>query len=372
MIYMDHAATTPVKNAVLQAMLPFFTTQYANASSGYQSARTCRRAVDMARGQVAALIGAQPSEIYFTSGGSESDNWAITGMASAAGTKCGIVTSSIEHHAVLNTCAALSNHGYEITYLPVDANGVINMRAAESSINSNTALVSLMLANNEVGSIQPVAQICEIAHRFGVPVHTDAVQAVGHIPVSVDKLGVDLLSLSAHKFYGPKGVGALYIRKGTRIDRLIHGGEQEKGMRAGTENTAAIVGMGAAAAIALESLTQVQAQISALRDYMIRRAMQILPNVRINALCVDRLPGHVHMTISHADASLILMQLDMQGIAASSGSACASGATTRSHVLTAMGNAIVNEADLRFTLGECNTKEEIDKTLDALKCIVQE
>ena len=372
MIYLDHAATTPVKEPVLQAMLPFFTMQYANASSSYQSARVCRRAIETAREQVAALIGAQPSEIYFTSGGSESDNWAITGMASSSESKRRIVTSSIEHHAVLNTCSALSERGFDVEFLPVDAQGVINIRAAEQAISKDTALVSVMLANNEVGSIQPVAQIADFAHRLGVPVHTDAVQAAGHIPVSVDALGVDLLSLSAHKFYGPKGIGALYIRKGTRIKRLIYGGEQERGLRAGTENVAAIVGMGAAARVALETMNEARESVSLLRDYMIGRILQTLPDVQINALGAERLPGHVHISIKHADTSLMLMQLDMHGIAASAGSACASGATTRSHVLTAMRKTTEHEADLRFTIGESNTRDEIDKTLETLKRIVQE
>ena len=370
MIYLDHAATTPVKDCVLDAMLPYFSKHFANASSGYQAARESRRAIEAARAQVAELIGAQPNEVYFTSGGSESDNWALTGVYEAhAQNKQRIVSSAFEHHAVLNTCLALAQKGADVVYLPVSSQGLVRCEEAEKAITKATALVSVMMANNEVGSIQPIREIAEIAHRQGALMHTDAVQAAGHIEVDVNALGVDLLSLSAHKFYGPKGIGALYIRKGTRINRFVYGGEQEKGLRAGTENIAAIVGMGAAATEAKKTLCAQQSRISALRDYMIDR-LQHLPNARVNALEAPRLPGHVHITLASEDTSLLLMQLDMRGIAASSGSACASGVSQRSHMIEAMGIAGDAQADLRFTLGDQTTKEEIDRTIDALMSIV--
>lgn len=371
MIYMDHAATTPVRQEVLQAMLPYFCEHFANASSSYQAARESRRAVETARAQVAHLIGAQPEEIYFTSGGSESDNWALVGAMRCADDRRQLVTTPIEHHAVLRTCEALEREGFGIRYAPVSCDGVVDSAQITGLLDERTALVSVMLANNEVGSIQPVAQIARAARGLGVLVHTDAVQAAGHIPVDVHTLGVDLLSLSAHKFGGPKGIGALYIRKGTRLDRLIRGGEQEKGMRAGTENTAAIVGMGKAAQLAEEGMEQAAARTAALRDYMVAQVDAHLPSARVNARCVPRLPGHVHLTINGADSSLLLMQMDMRGIAASAGSACASGAIERSHVLRAMGACADNEADLRFTLSEENHFEEIDRVIEALSDILR-
>lgn len=373
MVYLDHAATTPLCAEALDAMLPYLKDQYANASSSYSAARKVRRAIDSAKAQTAALIGANEQEVYITSGGTESDNWAIMGtMRAAAPAKCHLIVSAIEHHAVLRSCQALEKEGFHVTYVPTSSSGVIDVDKLGEAITADTALISVMLANNEIGTIQPVREIAEIAHRYGIVMHTDAVQAVGHIPVSVDDLGVDLLSISAHKFYGPKGIGALYIRKGTRIDRLIHGGEQEKGLRAGTENTAAIVGMGKAAQIAKESLECEAVHLMQLREEMSRLAVDNLPGVKINGLAAPRLPGHVHMTIDHADSALLLMQLDMMGIAASSGSACASGANERSHVMTAMGITGEHQADLRFTFGRQNTYEDVLKAIDALKRILKQ
>ena len=373
MIYLDHAATTPLKSEVLDEMIPFLREQYANASSTYAAARTARRAVDFARSQVASLIGAETREIYFTSGGSEADNWAIWGvMRASEREKRHIITSSIEHPAVIRTCEALEREGYEVTYLPVDDQGVVNADALIHAITPQTALISVMLANNELGTIQPVQRIAQIARRYGILVHTDAVQAAGHIPVDVNALGVDLLSMSAHKFYGPKGIGALYIRKGTKISHLIHGGEQEMGMRAGTENTAGIVGMGKAAELAKNLLEDDGRYITELREAMIAKAKSRIPGVRINGERAERLPGHVHMTVDGADSSLVIMQLDMMGIAASSGSACASGAAERSHVMKAMGIQGSNQADIRFTLGRQNTIEEINQAIDALTSILHQ
>ena len=371
MIYLDHAATTPLSAEALQAMLPFLQDQYANASSSYEAARHARHAIDVAKAKTAALIGAEAHEIYITSGGTEADNWALFGaMRAEPPDKRHLIVSAIEHHAVLKTCQELEQEGFRVTYAPVDRRGVVDIDAVEKAISPQTALISVMLANNEVGTIQPIREIAEMAHRYGCLMHTDAVQAAGHIPVDVKALGVDLLSLSAHKFYGPKGVGALYIRTGTRIDRLIFGGEQESGLRAGTENVAGIAGMGRAAELALAALERDAAHVGALRDCMIGMAEEKLTGVEVNGLGAPRLPGHVHMTIDHADASLLLMQLDMNGIAASSGSACASGIAERSHVMAAMGIAGEHQADLRFTFGRQNTREDVVKTIEVLRRIL--
>lgn len=372
MVYLDHAATTPLHPRVFEAMRPFFCERFANASGSYAAARSARHAIDVAREQVAALIGANAQEIYFTSGGSEADNWALRGILSASSEKKEhIVTSSIEHHAILRTCERLEKQGTRVTYLPVDENAVVDPAVLPHVLCPETVLVSVMLANNEVGSIQPIHAIAEIAHQHGIPVHSDAVQAAGHIPINVNQLGIDLLSLSGHKFGGPQGIGALYIRKGTRIDPFIIGGEQEMGMRAGTENLAAIVGLGEAASLARESLSASSERIAALRDSMITKLKSAIPSLIVNAANVDRLPGHLHLTIPDADTSLLLMLLDMRGIAASAGSACASGSTARSHVLTAMGyDTNAHQADLRFTLGETTTAADIDKAVAALISIL--
>lgn len=367
---MDHAATTPVKPEVLSAMLPFFTDCFANASGVYAASREARRAIDTAREQVALLIGALPEEIYFTSGGSEADNWAISGMLLAATPdRSHVITTAIEHHAVLNACEAMKPLGFDTTLVGVSPDGVALPGSIAQSMTSGTALVSVMLANNETGAIQPVGEIAHLAHAQGILVHTDAVQAVGHIPVDVRALDVDLLSLSAHKFGGPKGIGALYVRKGTRLNPLIFGGAQERGMRAGTENTAAIVGMGEAARIARGHLTQTMAYVASLRDALIAQVCARLVGVTVNALRAPRLPGHVHLTIEGADSAMLLMRLDMLGIAASAGSACTSGAVTRSHVLKAMGGR--NGADLRLSLGEDNTPEDVDRVVEALCSILK-
>ena len=366
MIYMDHAATTPVKPAVLQAMLPYFTEEFANASGSYAAARQARAAIERAREQVANLIGADAQEIYFTSGGSEADNWALTGVLRAAASKNHIITSSVEHHAVLATCQDLIAQGKRVDFVPVDENGLVQLDAIDRAISPDTALISVMTANNEVGTIQPLQAVVEMARQHGIPVHTDAVQAAGHIPIDVHAWDVDFLSLSAHKFYGPKGIGALYVKKGARIERLIRGGAQERGMRAGTENTAAIVGMGKAAELAAGSLSENMRKITELRDVLIRKLQERIPGISIHALHAPRLPGHVHLSLERYDTALLLMQLDMHGVAASAGSACASGSITRSHVLTAMGVAGDGQADLRLTLGEDNTSEEIDKVVEIL------
>lgn len=369
MIYLDHAATTPMQREVLDAMLPYFTDAFANASGSYGAARKARGAMDAARSQIASAIGANRSEIYFTSGGSEADNWALAG-AIRSGDRKRIVTTQIEHHAILEACSALSREGIDIVYAPVDSKGYVSPQAIRSLVTKDTALVSVMLANNEVGIIQPIAEIAEIAHENGAVFHTDAVQAVGHIPVNVKSLGVDLLSLSGHKFGGPKGIGALYVKSGTKLASLIYGGAQEKGMRAGTENIPGIVGMGKAMQLSLSSMSSDAEHISALRDILEREIVRSIPGVRVNGDAANRLPGHLHISIPNADANLLLMRLDMEGIAASSASACAAGAMERSHVIRAMGIDNENQADLRLTLGRENTMEEIEKTISALRRIL--
>lgn len=370
MIYLDHAATTPVRDEVLSEMLPYFSESFANGSSVYAAARTAKRAIDQAREAVAGAIGVESGEIAFTSGGSEADNWAILGLARAFPGKKHIITSRIEHHAVLNSCAALEREGYTVTYLDVDARGRVSPMDVRRALREDTLLVSVMLANNEIGTIEPVADIAVEAHLRGVPVHTDAVQAVGHIPVDVSRLGVDLLSMSAHKFYGPKGVGALYIRSGQRIERLIYGGAQERGMRAGTENTPGIVGMGCALRLAVQDLDARMQRVGQLRD-MLERELAGLRGVHVNGDRDNRLPGHLHLSIDDADTSVLMMRLDMAGIAASAGSACTSGATVRSHVVQALGTAAENQADIRFSLGENNTQEDVAAAAAVMRRILK-
>lgn len=370
MIYLDHAATTPVRTEVIKAMSPYFEMHFANASVGYKAARDSRKAIDMARSQVAAAIGAKRSEIYFTSGGSESDNWAILGAAFAHPEKKHIITTCIEHHAVLHTCQFLEKIGYDVTYLPVDELGRVSPSDVRNAIRPDTLMISVMMANNEIGTIEPIDEIASVAKAAGVLMHTDAVQAAGHIPIDVSELNVDLLSMSAHKFYGPKGIGALYIRSGFVLTNLIHGGAQERGLRAGTENTPAIVGMGAALELACTEMAEEESKIRQLRRHLIEKLAGI-PGLRINGDPERTLPGVVHVTVDQADTSLLLMQMDMRGIAVSAGSACASGASERSHVIRALGIAGEREADIRFSLGKENTETEIDTAVEALSCCLK-
>jgi len=366
MIYLDHAATTPLSAEALEAMMPYFSGSFANASSGYAAARETRSAIDRARRQVAAAIGAKDSEVYFTSGGTEANNWAIMGYAHANPGKKHIITTKIEHHAVLHVAEALERSGYDVTYLDVDVQGRVDPSALKAAIRPDTLLVSVMVANNEVGTIEPIKELAAIAHACGAAMHTDAIQAVGHIPVDVRALGVDFLSMSAHKFGGPKGVGALYVRAGTKLSALIHGGAQERGMRAGTENTPGVVGMGCALALSVQRLEKNAERISALRDEMEALIRQI-PGVRVNAGNAERLPGHLHVSIEGLSTAAAMMRFDMAGVAVSSGSACTSGAVSASHVMQAMGLAGENQADIRFTLGENNTREEIAAAISVLR-----
>ncbi len=372
-VYLDNAATTPVSEAVLQKMLPYFRQQYGNASSVYQTGREARRAIDEARRQAAAAINAKPAEVYFTGGGSESDNWAIKGAAFARRDKGNhIITTAIEHHAVLHTCEWLEKQGFEITYLPVDEYGRVTAGQVEKAITDQTILITIMAANNEIGTLEPIAEIAKVARARKVLFHTDAVQAFGAVPVDVQAWDVDLLTLSAHKFHGPKGVGLLYIRQGIRLDNLVHGGAQERGKRAGTENLAGIVGMAQAMEIASASQQENHKRLSALRDSLIQGILHKIPDVRLNGHPEDRLPGNVNVSIRYIEGEAMLLRLDLAGIAASSGSACTSGSLDPSHVLLAIGLPHeIAHGSLRFSLSDESTQDDVDAVLEVLPGIVQ-
>ncbi len=370
-IYMDNAATTSVRPEVLEAMLPYFTEVYGNPSSIHGVGRQARKAVEEARRQVAAAIGAQPQEIYFTAGGSESDNWAI--KCAAAQSKRGkhIITSAIEHHAVLHTCQWLEKQGYTVTYLPVDEVGRVDPEDVRKAITPETALITIMAANNEIGTLEPITEIGKIAKEAGVPFHTDAVQAVGAIPIDVNEWNVDMLSMSAHKFHGPKGVGALYIRKGTKLGNFVHGGAQERGLRAGTENFAGIVGLGKAITLAVEELPEYAQRMAAMRDRMIDGILKEIPDVRLNGPREGRLPGNVNVSVRYVEGEALLMRLDLAGIEGSSGSACTSGSLDPSHVLLAIGLPHeIAHGSLRLSLGRDNTEQDVDKLLEELPKII--
>ena len=372
-IYLDHAATTFVKPEVLASMIPYFTEHFGNPSSIYGIARYSKKAIDTARVQTAKAMGADPDEIYFTSGGSESDNWAIKGVA-LANRKRGnhIITTQIEHHAVLHTCQFLEKEGFEVTYLPVDQYGLVNPVDLEKAITDKTILISVMYANNEIGTIEPVAELGAIARKHKVYFHTDAVQAIGNIPIDVKSQNIDLLSLSAHKFYGPKGVGVLYIRKGVRIENLIHGGGQERKHRAGTENIAGIVGMGKAIELATADITGHNAKIKAMRDRLIKGVLEKIPNARLNGHPEKRLPGNFNVSFEFIEGESMLLWLDDAGICGSTGSACTSGSLEPSHVLLATGLPVeLSHGSLRLTLGDANREEDVDFVLDILPKVVQ-
>lgn len=373
-IYFDNAATTAVESEVVEAMLPYFTEIYGNASSPHGFGREAHKVMEKAREQVADLIGAAPEEIYFTSGGTESDNLAIFGVLEAQEKKGKhIITSSIEHHAILHTCEYLEKaRGVEVTYLPVDENGLVNPKDVEAAIRPDTVLITIMLANNEIGTIEPIAEIAEIAKKHGVTFHTDAVQAVGAIPVDVNELKVDLLTLTAHKVYGPKGIGALYIRKGTRIKPIIHGGSHERNMRAGTESVAQMAGLGKAAEIAKKELNENAVRLTQLRDKMISETLKAIPHSRLNGDPKKRLPNNVNMSFSFVEGEALLLMLDMKGIACSSGSACTSGSLDPSHVLLAIGlDHETAHGSLRVTLGRHTTEEEVDYFLKELPPVIE-
>jgi len=372
-IYLDNAATTPLNREVLEEMLPYFTDCYGNASSIYATGRDARKAVSDARRRVAAAINCSPQEVYFTSGGTESDNWAIKGAAFAnQGKGRHIITSAVEHHAVLHTVDWLEKQGFEASRLPVDEHGRLDPETVRQAIRPDTILISVMAANNEIGTIQPIAEISRIAKENRILFHTDAVQAVGAIPVDVKAWGVDMLSLSAHKFHGPKGIGALYVKKGTRLDTYLHGGAQEAGRRAGTENVPAIVGLGAAIMRACGIQPETAPRIAALRDMLAEGILKNIPDVRLNGDPVNRLPNNVNVSVRYIEGEALLLRLDMMGIAASSGSACTSGSLDPSHVLLAIGLPHeIAHGSLRLTLSEETTREEVEEVLKVLPGIVR-
>ncbi len=370
--YFDHAATTAVKEEVLKEMLPYFLINYGNASSIYSIGRNSKRALDNARMQVAIALNCSPKEIYFTGCGSESDNIALKGIAYANKHKGNhIITSKIEHPAILNTCKTLEKEGFIVTYLNVDENGFISIDELKAAITNKTILISIMFANNEIGTIQPIKEIGEIARLKQIYFHTDAVQAVGNVKIDVKEMGIDLLSMSAHKFYGPKGVGALYVKEGINFNKLQDGGHQEKDKRAGTENVAGIVGLGKAIEIAYRNFDKYNEKLTTLRDYYISQVEDKIPEVKLNGDRIKRLPGNANISFKGIEGESLLLNLDMKGICASSGSACSTGSLNPSHVLMAIGLPHeIAHGSLRTTFGDENTKEDIDYLVESLVEIV--
>lgn len=371
-VYLDYSATTPVKKEVLDAMLPYFSEFYGNPSSLYAIAGEPKEALAKARKQVADLIGAGEKEITFTSCGTEADNWAVMGAADALKNKGNhIITTKIEHHAMLHSCEFLEKHGYEVTYLDVDSEGLVDPAALEAAITDKTILISIMFVNNEVGTVEPIKELAAIAKKHNILFHTDAVQALGNMEIDVKELGVDMMSMSAHKIYGPKGIGALYIRKGVRISNYMHGGAQENKKRAGTENTAGIVGFGKAAELARIHLQEHIQHTSSLRDYLIQQIQEQIDHVYVNGSREHRHPGNANLTFEFIEGEAMLLYLDMNGIAVSTGSACSSASLTPSHVLSAMGVPVERiHGTLRLTVGDMTTKEDIDYVVSTLKNVV--
>lgn len=375
MVYADHSATTGVRPEVLEAMLPYLKEEYGNPSSIYKIARSSKEALENARKQVQRAIGAkEATEIYFTSGGTEADNWALKGIFEAYGSKGNhIITTAVEHHAVLHTCEYLEKvRGAKITYLPVDSEGFVKLDALRDAITDQTILVSVIAANNEIGTINPITEIGKICHEMGILFHVDAVQAIGNMPINVQEMNIDMLSLSAHKFYGPKGVGALYVRKGVKLPSFIHGGAQERKRRASTENVPGIVGMGKAIELVNEEMEEHIRTMVPLRDYLIDEILKRVPFVRLNGPRTRRLPGHVNFSFQFIEGESLLLLLDMAGICASSGSACTSGSLDPSHVLMAIGLPHeIAHGSLRLTLGRENTKEDVDYIIEKIPPIVE-
>ena len=371
-VYMDNGATTRVTEPVMAAMQPYFCEIFGNPSSVHGYGREARKAVEAARAQVAKAIGAQPREIYFTGCGTEADNWALRGAA-YANIKKGkhIITTNFEHHAILHTCRQLEKEGFEVTYLPVDSDGLIMPEQLEAAIRPDTVLVSIMYANNEIGTIEPIGELASVAKAHDVLFHTDAVQAIGHVPIDVKAQGIDMLSMSGHKFHAPKGIGALYVRQGVRIQRLMEGGAQERGQRPGTENLAGIVGIGKAIELATEDVEGRAAKMTAIRDHMIERIMKEIPHVQLNGHPTKRMCGNINVSFYFVESESILLHLDFKGIAASSGSACTSGSLDPSHVLLAIGVSHEHaNGSIRLSLCEENTMEEADYVVDSLVEIV--
>lgn len=372
MIYLDNAATTRTAPEAVEAMLPYLKEQFGNPSAVYSIGSAAKKAINQAKRTIAGAIGARQEEIYFTSGGTEADNWALKAAAEAWGGKGGhIITTGIEHHAILHTCRYLESRGFEITYLNVDAQGLVNPEELRAAIRQDTVLISVMFANNEIGTIEPIGEIGEIAREHGVLFHTDAVQAFGQLPINVEELHIDMLSASAHKMNGPKGIGFLYIRSGIKLGSFLHGGAQERNRRAGTENVPGIAGLEAATVRAMERMAENAARESRLRDYLIERIEKEIPHCRLNGHRTKRLPGNVNFSFPYVEGESLLIMLDIEGICASSGSACTSGALDPSHVLQAIGlNQEEAHGSLRLTLSAENTREELDIVVESLKRMV--
>lgn len=370
-VYIDHASTTPCDKRVVDAMLPYFTDEFGNADSQHFYGRETAKAVAEARATIARLIGAAPNEVYFTASGSEADNWALKGTALAMrerGKGNHIIISAIEHHAILTSAEWLEKNGFVVTKLPVGPNGIVDPQSLRDAIDDQTTLVSVMYVNNEVGTIQPVRDLCKIAHEHGALFHTDCVQAMPYIHIDVKELGADMISMSGHKFYGPKGVGALYIRNGVKIEKLVSGGGQERSQRGGTTNTPAVVGMAKALELAVATMDEDNAHIAAVRDHFVERVLKEIPYVRLNGDMQHRVPSCANFSFEYVEGEGILMSLDIKGVAVSSGSACSSGSLDPSHVLLAMGVPVeISHGSIRFSFGKDNTMEEADYAVDVLK-----
>ncbi|MEE0515425.1 MAG: cysteine desulfurase NifS [Emergencia sp.] len=368
-VYLDYSATTPVKDEVLREMIPYFTENFGNPSSLYTMGLESKEAVETARKRVADLIGADAKEIYFTGCGSEADNWAVFGTADKLSAKGKhIITTEIEHHAMLHSCEFLEKHGFEVTYLKPEADGTISPETLENAVTDQTVLISIMMVNNEVGTIEPIKELAAVAKKHNILFHTDAVQALANVPIDVKELGVDMLSMSAHKIYGPKGIGALYIRKGLRISNYLHGGAQEMGRRAGTENLPGIVGFGKAAELAAADMEHHIAHSRELRDYLVKRITEEIPDTFVNGSLKQRHPGNANITFKYIEGESILLMLDFKGISVSTGSACSSKSLKPSHVLSALGVPVeMIHGTVRFTVGDFTTKEDIDYTVETLK-----
>lgn len=372
-VYLDYSATTPVKEEVLKEMIPYFTEKFGNPSSLYDKGLEAKAAVDHAREQLAALINADPKEIYFTAGGTEADNWSLMGVADKLKDKGNhIITTKIEHHAILHSCEFLEKHGYEVTYLGIDKNGRISLEELENAITDKTILISIMMVNNEIGTVQPIKEIGKIAKAHKIIFHTDAVQALGNVPIDVKDMGIDLMSMSSHKIYGPKGEGALFMRKGLRISNYIHGGAQENSKRAGTENLTGIVGFGKAAELARINFDKHVQHCSELRNYLVDRILKEIPDTQLNGTMEGRHPGNANITFKFIEGESILLLLNQFGISVSTGSACSSKSLEPSHVLVALGVPVeMIHGTVRFTVGDFTTKEDIDYVIEKLKIIVE-
>ncbi|MGN0719778.1 MAG: cysteine desulfurase NifS [Anaerovoracaceae bacterium] len=371
-VYLDYSATTPVKDEVLQEMIPYFTEKFGNPSSLYDKGLESKAAVTHAREQVAALIGAQPREVFFTAGGTESDNWVVFGTADKLKEKGNhIITTKVEHHAMLHSCQFLEKHGYEVTYLDINKDGLVSPQDLEDAITDRTILISIMMVNNEIGTVQPIKELAAVAKKHNILFHTDAVQALGNVPIDVKEMGIDLMSLSSHKIYGPKGSGALYIRRGVQISNYLHGGAQESKRRAGTENLTGIVGFGKAAELAKEHFDEHVAHCSSLRNHLVERVLSEIPNTFVNGTMEHRHPGNANITFEYIEGEAILLLLNQAGISVSTGSACSSASLEPSHVLSALGVPVeMIHGTVRFTIGDMTTLEDVDYTVDTLKQVV--